>query len=418
MNSESTSASNGTRRFWSDNAALGTATVLAGIFNTAYSVLLAHALGPVDYGRIGALNNLVSLFLLPLPIVGLAAIRLGRQRGREKALRRASLGIGLGIFILAALFSPALAERFRLAAVLVVLYSATVVLNFGYALYVGYLKRARRYGQVGLVLVLASGTSVLGVVLAVTVGRAAPLVWLGVWQLVTVVGLFFYTQFLAKNVPSLPAVRLRPEVVATTLGVGTLQALWGFSDVLFAKARLSSVQAGWYTGLSTIGQALPFVAASLATVMLTAVLDDPSSRRAYLQRTVWATGGLGALFIALLWFFPVPVVRLALGGAFVPMSPLIQRYSDAMAAMALVLVLTTYGVALGAYRTMVAAALGTALWIGALTGAHSMNALVNRTLESMLATLVLVVLSFWVGREISRPPHEGEDRLTAKGASS
>lgn len=394
----------GTRRFWSDNVALGLATVVAGLCNTAYSVLLAHALGPSLYGSIGALNNLVSLFLLPLPIVGLAAIRLGRQQGRHGGLLWGSLAVGALIFLVALGLSPSLGRRFGLSAALVGLYSSSVVLNFGYVLYIGYLKRARRYGQVGLLLVLASASAVGGVVMAVTVGRQAPLTWLGVWQTVSVILLFVVTRQLSRTIPFIPPAKLRPEVVATTLGVGTLQALWGFSDVLFAKAHLSVVQAGLYTGLSTIGQALPFVVGSVSTVMLTAILDEPARRRGYLARTLAITAVLLLLFLGVLLFFPVPLVRLALGSAFVPMSPLIQRYSDAMAAMSLVVVLTTYGVAMGAYRTMVMAAIGTGYWIVSLIGAHTMDALVNRTLVAMTATLALVAVMFIIGREIAGPP--------------
>lgn len=394
----------GTRRFWTDNAALGLATVVAGLFNSAYSILLAHALGPDNYGRIGALNNLVSLFLLPLPIVGLAAIRVGRQRERQRPLAMGSLGLGAVIFLAVVALSPLMGRRFGLSPALIILFASTVVLNFGYALYIGFLKRARRYGMVGLLLVLASASSVAGVVVAVTVGRAHPLVWMGVLQGVAVILLFVYTRSLAESVPVLEPVRLRPEVVATTLGVGTLQALWGFSDVLVAKANLSVTAAGLYTGLSTIGQSLPFFVASLATVMLTAVLDEPRRRRGYLARTLLASVGLAAIFIGVLLLFPVPVVRLALGGAFVPMTPLIQHYSDAMAAMAMVLVLTTYGVAVGTYRTMVAAALGTLFWLVWILHAHSMEALVNRTLDSMAATLAVVAVVFWAGRDASRPP--------------
>jgi O-antigen/teichoic acid export membrane protein len=242
-----------------------------------------------------------------------------------------------------------------------------------------------------------------GVVLAITVGRAHPLTWLGVWQIVSLVGLFLTTRRLSHNIPVLPPGRLSGPVIATTLGVGTLQALWGFSDVLFAKASLPVVQAGWYTGLSTIGQALPFIVGSLSTVMLTAVLDDPRRRRGYLTRTLIATAILSVLFLGVLFLFPVPLVRLSLGSAFIPLSPYIQRYSDAMACMALVLVMTTYGVALGSYRTMTVAALGTGIWLVSLSGAHTMAALVNRTLVSMLGTLVLVGVVFVVGKELRGP---------------
>ncbi|PSR21142.1 MAG: hypothetical protein C7B45_12000 [Sulfobacillus acidophilus] len=401
----------GTSRFWSDNAVLGLATGVAGLFNTAYSVLLAHLMGPDNYGRIGALNNLVSLFLLPLPIIGLAAIRVGRQAHQERLMFGISVGLGVFIFLLSLGLSPTLAHTLHVPADLIVLYCSSVILSFAYALYIGYLERARQYGMVGLLLVLASAASVGAVVVSVTWGHRFPIFWLGVWQSVAVVVTFGLAVQLTRRVPMLAPGRLRREVIWTTLGVGTLEALWSFTDVLFAKAHLSTANAGLYTGLSTIGQSLPFLVASLATVMLTAVLDEPHRRRAYLVRTLMATVGLGILFVGILLLFPRLVVELALGRAFVALVPLVQRYSDAMMALSLVLVFATYGVAVGVYRTTAAAGLGTLTWIMLLAGAHTMSALVDRTLIAMVGTLMLVGLTFWTGRGRKSLTHTSTDPI-------
>lgn len=384
------------QRFWTDNVALGLATIVAGFFNTAYSVVLAHSLGPFDYGRVGALNSLVSLFLLPLPIVSLIAIRTGRQSGRSW-LPKATIGAGLAVFGVAAWLSPGLSHVLGLSPLLIMVYGSSVILNFAYALYVGYLERARRYAIVGLLLVTASGLSVLSVVGAVTVGHRHPVLWLGIVQTVVVVGMFGIARRLQRDVPPLAPRRLKSTVVATTLGVGTLQALWGLSDSLFAKAHLPGPQAGLYIGINTIGQALPFVVSSFATVMLTAVLDDPLRAHYYLRRTMMATALLAVLFLAVVGFVPKTLIRLALGGSFLPIAPLLFRYALAMAFLTVTLVLTTYGVALGLYRTMVAASLGTLAWIVLLAGGFSLESLVNRTLVAMLATLLVVGLVFWQG---------------------
>ncbi len=397
----------GTRRFWSDNAALGLATLVAGLFNTLYSLFLAHALGPFDYGRVAALNNVVGLFLLPLPIIGLVAIRVGRQPG-QRWLVAGTLGLGGSLFLAAVLLSASLGRNLHLPARLIVLYTVTVVFNFGYALYMGFLERSRHYRLVGALLVASSGLGVLCVLLAVTVGRPHPLAWLGVLQAVAVAALFLGARHYGESLPAAPPRRLTSTIVATTLGVGTLQAFWGFSDSLWAKAHLNGVDAGLYTGLTTIGQALPFVVSSLATVMLTAILDEPQERFKYLSRTLLATLAVAGLFLGVLALFPTLLVRLALGPAFLPMSPLIQRYSDAMAALSLVVVMTTYGVAVGAYSTMVGAALGTLIWILALIPAHTMSMLVNRTLGAMLLTLVLVGGAFLLSQRKNRSPASGD----------
>ncbi|MCY0880197.1 MAG: hypothetical protein OWU84_14825 [Firmicutes bacterium] len=380
----------GMGRFWSDNAALGAATVATGVLNTAYALVLAHRLGPSVYGQIGALNNLVSLFLLPMPVVGLVAIRRG-HRASDAALSWGVLGLGFGVFGLATLLSRQLGLAFHLAPDWVVLYAASVVFNFAYALYVGFLERARRYRLVGGLIVLASVLGVLAAVVAVTLGRRHPVIWLGWGQVVVVLGGCALAWGLSRHLPDVGGEPLDTRKMITTLGVGTLQSLWGLTDTLVAKAELTTRTAGLYTGLSTIGQGLPYLVSSLATVMLTASLDDPPRRARYLARTLAATGILVGAYVGTLAAFPQVIVRLTLGEAFLPLRPLLIRYGLAMAALSFIQVFTTYGVAVGAYDAMFAGAVGTGGWIALLLHARSMAQLVNRTSLAMTGTVVLVV---------------------------
>lgn len=392
-------------RFWTDNANLGLATVVAGLFNTLYSLILGHALGPKNYGWVAALNSLVSLFLLPLPVIGLAAIRWGKPEGKKNRLATITWGLGGGIFLLAVTLSGVLGRGLHLPSTLIGIFAVSVIFNFAYTLYVGYLERARRYRLVGVLLAASSVLGVLAVAAAVTVGRSHPIIWLGVFQATLLALLFYWARRAARDLPPVPPTRLRTRVLATTLGVGTLQSLWGLSDSLWAKANLNAHDAGIYTGLVTIGQAVPFAVASVATVMLTAVLDEPERRRYFFLRTLLAALALDGAFLTILTIAPGTIVRLALGTAFLPMTPLIRHYGEAMAALALVGVLATYGVAVGAYGAMVGATVGTAVWVVALGYAHTMAGLVARTRTAMLLTLILTAVGLWWerGRRRGRP---------------
>lgn len=385
-----------TRQFWSDNLVLGVATVAAGIFNTLYSVLLAHSLGPVRYGLVAGLNNLVGLFLLPLPLVGLAAVRYGKQRG-QTWLIRGVMGLGALLFLVAFLLAPFLGRALKVSDALILLFSASLVFNYGYALYVGFLERARRYYWVGFLVGLSSVTALMAVAIAVTVGRHHPLFWLGVWQGLAVLGLFLAARRASRRVEPASPAPLSRAMVATTVGVGTLQSLWGLSDSLWARVELSPHAAGLYAGLATIGQGLPFLASGLVTVMLTAILDTPAERRVLLVRTIGLVFLIAGAFWGVMTLAPNVVVQVALGRRFLPLLPLIQRYIGAMAALSFVLALTTYSVAIGSYQAMVAAAVGTAGWVVSMAWAHSMAALVNRTVFFMVLTLVLVVVG--LGRD-------------------
>ena len=385
-----------TRQFWSDNLVLGVATVAAGIFNTLYSVVLAHSLGPVRYGLVAGLNNLVGLFLLPLPLVGLAAVRYGKQQG-QTWISRGAMGLGALLFLVALLLAPLLGRALKVSDTLILLFSAGLVFNYGYALYVGFLERARRYYWVGFLVGLSSVSALMAVAMAVTVGRHHPLFWLGVWQGLAVLGLFLAARRASRCVEPVPPAPLSRAMVATTVGVGTLQSLWGLSDSLWARVELTPHAAGLYAGLATIGQGLPFLASGLVTVMLTAILDTPAQRRALLVRTIGMVFIIAVTFWGVVTLAPDVVVQVALGRRFLPLLPLVQRYIGAMAALSFVLALTTYSVAIGAYQAMVAAAVGTAGWVVSMAGAHSMAALVNRTVLFMGVTLVLVVVG--LGRQ-------------------
>ena len=390
------------RKFWSDNVILGLATMTAGLFNTLYSVVLAHALGPADYGRIAALNNIVGIFLLPLPLVGLFAIRLGKRSGRNW-LGFFMVGLGLLMFLLSMALSPVLARTFHLSVPLVVLFAASVILNFGYALYIGFLERARSYLEVGALMVASTGLSVLAVMVAVTMGHKHPIFWLGILQGGLVVFLYLLAKWRGRRLPDINPVSLHPAVIGTTIGVGSLQALWGMSDSLLAKAHLSTFNAGLYTGIATIGQALPFIVGSAATVMLTAILDDEDNRLKYLGRTLALTGILAAVFLLILFGFPSQVVRIFLGPHFLPITALLWDYGMAMTSLSFVVVLTTYGVAVGDWWSMIAGAFGTLLWIFWMLDSLSMQSLVHRTLWSMFATLAAVVLVLWKSQGKGRP---------------
>ncbi len=390
------------RKFWSDNLLLGAATLVAGFFNMLYSVVLAHALGPRDYGGITTLNNLVGLFLLPLPLIGLLAIRVGKRVGRQ-GLTYVVFGLGLSMFVISILMSVVLGTIFHLSRTLVVLYTASVVPNFGYALYIGFLERARKYRVVGILLAVSSGLAVGAVGMAVTVGHQHPLAWAGFLQAGLILGMLWIARSQSRGIPDLKPTPLPPAILVTTVGIGTLQALWGMSDSLLAKAHLSSLNAGLYTGIATVGQALPFAVSSIATVMLTAILDDPQHPQRYLGRSLALTGLLAVGFFAVVYGLPNFVVKVFLGTHFLPITPLLTEYGMAMIALSIIIVLTTYGVAVGDWWSVVPSASGTILWITWMLSSYNIGSLVHRTLWSMLVTLLGLLVTRWItGRGTDR----------------
>jgi hypothetical protein len=70
----------------------GGATLASGFFNYLYHVVLAHVLGPKNYGNLATFLNVTSFMLIPASVVMLLYTRIGRRAPIQG--RRESWGYG------------------------------------------------------------------------------------------------------------------------------------------------------------------------------------------------------------------------------------------------------------------------------------------------------------------------------------
>ncbi|MHB1611498.1 MAG: hypothetical protein ACYCT0_07395, partial [Sulfobacillus sp.] len=266
--------SEATLKFWADNAAYGGATILAGIFNWLYGVLLAHGMGPARYGVIVTLNNVVAVITLPASVVTLASTRRGKPSQRLGFLRLCYGISGIALWGLLALSAIPLGKTLNVAPGLFLLFGLSSWPLIDYAANLGYLARARRYTWLGGLAVTGSGLSVAAVMGAVMARDGVAL--LGVLQAMVLWMLWGLSAIAVRGLKVEAAPGSRSIVLSS--GVGMAQSLMMLTDGVIAKARLRPNQAGLYNGLATVGQTLPFIAGSLALVMLTAMLDRPVQR--------------------------------------------------------------------------------------------------------------------------------------------
>lgn len=378
-------------RFLSDNLQLGSATLLSGVFNYFYVVLLAHHLGPARYGDVTALNNLAGLFLLPAPVVGLWATRTGKG---SKGWTLESLGAGFVVWALAFILSAPLGAFFHVPGWDIVVFASGALWDFSWVINVGYLQRARRYGWVGI-LTAAGAALPVGAVYLALASRHVLLV-LGLLQALGIVLLWALSVGMVQRLAPL-AESSRPSrpVLTVTWGIGVVQAMMGLADGLLAKSRLGLVDAGLYNGLVTIGQTVPYLAASMATVMLTASLDRPEDSKRYLSWTLAAAGVLIAFFFIVVSFWPDRLIDMVLGPSFLSLRPWLTTYGAAMALMALLEIFLIYGVVEGLPGVLWVAATGLLLWVGWLLYAHHIGALVWSTLGSMAWMATATGLLVW-----------------------
>jgi len=347
------------RRFWHDNAYLGVATLTSGLANWGYAVLLARHLGPTGYGDLIFLNNWISVGLLPLPAVTLWTIRHVDVRVAPRRLGIVGALVGaleIGVY---GLWSG---HPRSVPVELVGLFSLAVPAYWGYAVAVGRLERARAYHRVaGLMMISGVGT--------VTAAYAAS----HLPQAMSLTGLGLMGSALAWGLWGVAGYWVRPQVSAPfdsrairggiTVVAGLLGSLWSMGDAFLAKIVMTPEAAGWYAGLNTVGQALPFLAGSLLTVMLTGALDRPLERGAVIRRTQWLLAGITVVYGALVVGVPHTVVVWALGRRFQPVAGWLPVYGVAMMAQTWALYRLMLAI-LDQDRTIVLVAFaGTVIWL-------------------------------------------------------
>lgn len=400
------------REFWRDNALFGVATVVSGLFNYLYHVVLAHVLGPREYGDLATFLNVTAFLVLPAPVVTLLYTRLGRRRGsharRESWLLWAG---GLAVWLALAACARPLGRLLLISPWLLVIFTGEVVPALALAANVGVLQRVRRYFLVGTLTVMITAFRV------VAAGVAA---FIRVWPL-TVVGLLegvaaFVAFLVSRRFVSRVAWTGEPshaDVISGTAVVGIINALLGITDGLMAKHFLPVLAAGLFNGLATIGHTVQYVSSSFGTVMLTSIMADPSRRRQFL--------GLTALVYALVagsaeFLFSWDgrwVVFHVLGPHFLPVVAWLTYYGWGMIALGFINIAMLYSVALKRWEAIATTGMGLLVWVWRLSQAHTLGTFAEATTTTMVAafaaTVVVMAIVDLTGKSLR--PLRGRVRL-------
>lgn len=380
-------------KFWADNLAYGSATVVSGIFNWLYAILLAHGMGPARYGVVVTLNNIVAVVTLPASVVTLAATRRGRPFQKLLRIRIWYGAAGGLLWLLMALSSTFLSSTFKISPPLFLIFGLATWPIIDYAANLGYLARARQYSWLGILTAAGSALSV-GAVLAAVRWRE-PVAALGIFQAMALWILWATSARVVKRLPVEPAPNRGS--IALSAGVGMAQSVMTLLDGVVAKARLGPVQAGYYNGLATVGQSLPFAAASLALVMLTAMLDRPGQRAKWLNWTLAIYLGLGIGIEGLFWRMPKTIVDWVLGGRFNTVSHWLVLYGLGMLALGLLMIYLAEAIARGWWELLALVIGGLALWMLMLIHAHGFPGLVHATaLSLMLVAFAVLGARSWL----------------------
>lgn len=303
---------------------LGVATVVGHAFSYAFSLVLSRALGPADFGALGALLGLgvvatVPAVALQTEVARLVAVAPSRATARRGYRLSWLIGSALGVFMVALTWP--LTTLFRLDSPLsVLLLAAGLVPVSVIAARQGVLLGRGAFGWLALVTVLVPGLRLIsaGVAAVVDLGVAGAL---GLQAVATWVGL-------AVVVIMMPVPRRRPtdsvsghssdprlsgvlKAGSSLLGLLVLANV----DVLLARVFLSDTQSGIYA-VGALGAKIVFWGSQFVALLV----FPRVARRQGGRRLVGAAGAIVAAVggVAALTAIPLggPLLDLLVGTAY------------------------------------------------------------------------------------------------------
>ncbi|MFL5963599.1 MAG: oligosaccharide flippase family protein [Gaiellaceae bacterium] len=396
------------------------AIVLAGIGvanlgNYVFHLLSARSLGPASYGDVATLAALTGIIGLPL---GGAQVFIARHVAAETTRRQslnsdgyvsafggAMLIAGLALTVVLLVLSPLIQHVLSIQSLSAVVFTALFTApSFVAPALIGAAQGRQQFFLVTLTLGAPSALRVVLVALALAAGfgaagaMAATFVAAVVAVAIPALALRRYLVPLASWRPRIS----RSDIVGLAPVAGGLLAITALStdDLLVAKAVFSNHQAGLYGSASLIGRVILYLPAAIVTVLLPKVSARVAAQRdtndIFAQSlAVTAAFCIGATVVYAA--APHLIVKIAFGSQYEGSAGLLWMFGVAMTFYALLNVLLTYQLGLGASRTS---------WL--LLGAAAVQAVAfavfHDTPRELLATSIVVGAAVLVIHELFVAP--------------
>ncbi|MBI5413561.1 oligosaccharide flippase family protein [Candidatus Peregrinibacteria bacterium] len=181
-------------------------------------------------------------------------------------------------------------------------------------------------------------------------------------------------------------------------GLGLMTFFYA-GDILVIKHFFSPVEAGLYSGISTVAKIIYFATGSVSAVLLPNVkLGNPvEANRRYLLKSILIVcliGGTGMVFFSI---FPEFVIKILMGGRYLVKVGLLVKLSMAMFLISLINVFLYYFLALRRYFFIIALALGVAVELTLSYFYHSdPDAIVNGFLGGAVSIFLIIGIGYIV----------------------
>lgn len=391
-------------------AALAVATFFSGILGYAYILVLTRALGPEQYGVLGALLALSVVFTVAYTAIQLEATRVvarDRSGPRDWLHRRAAL-ISAGTAALILLASPLIVSVLRLPSYAPAVALALMMVPQTYlGVQLGILLGLGRSVAFGVLLVVSGLSRVAAAVLTAWVGASPTYVLTA--SAVTALLVLVLGGWLLRSSPASPSVRGVAAwrgwsgMLRAGTGAGALLVLLN-ADLIAARAVLPDKESGWYAFLTVFGRVTFWGTNFIALWVFPheAARGSAAKARTYALAAVALIGALACAAAALFGPF---ITRLLAGPEYVAAAGYAPLFALAGSLMAVIQLATYVDVARSRQ------VLGLIAWVGAAAMAVIIWSVAPRTIGgavgSALAVLSVVAVAGLISMRRVRTPTPG-----------
>ena len=338
------------------------ATIVANLLAYLFHVYMGRSLGAAEYGILGSL--LAAFYILFVPLGAFSTVvtkfvsefKARKEYGKVASLlfpgMRKLSRYAILIFIGLSLGSWLTADFLRIPSPFpVILMGLAIAFAVGLPIPRGVLQGLQKFGQLGLNISLESLIRLLLGVLLVSLG-------LGVNGAILAYGLGYLAAILLALMPLRFLLHLRNETIdissiykfsLPTLTMSICLAVMTNVDLIFVKHFFTSEEAGIYTVVSVLGKVIFFVSGAFTIPMFPLVSElhtRGENTLLILKKSLFYVISFSGIVIAAYWLFPSFIVHTLYGRAYSLAIPLLGAMGIAMGLIALVMVYTTYLLAL------------------------------------------------------------------------
>ena len=338
------------------------ATIVANLLAYLFHVYMGRSLGAAEYGILGSLLAAFYILFVPLGAISTVVTKFVSEfKAREEYGKVASLlfpgmrklsRYAILIFIGLSLGSWLIADFLRIPSPFpVILMGLGIAFATGVSIPRGVLQGLQKFGQLGLNISLESLIRLLLGVLLVSLG-------LGVNGAILAYGLGYLAATLLALMPLRFLLHLRNETVDVSsiykfslpaLAMSICLAVMTNVDIIFVKHFFTSEEAGVYTVVSVLGKVIFFVSGAFTIPMFPLVSElhtRGENTLSILKKSLFYVISFSGIVIAVYWLSSSFIVHALYGAAYSPAVPLLGAMGIAMGLIALVMVYTTYLLAL------------------------------------------------------------------------